>query len=662
MGDINIDFHDNKTTGFQDLKDFQCKFGLLNLVKDKTCFFRDNESSIDCILTNNPRKYFNSFALELGVSDCHKMIGTFSRKYLSRQKTKVIRYRSLKSFDSETFLKELSPLLININYDTSNIAFDNLINIFTALLDKHAPIKEKKIRGNQNRFMNKKLSKAIMKRSRLRARYLTDKNTKNRAEYKKQRNLCVRLRKDAIKSDFNKAFSNIKSNSKPFYEIMKPYLTNKGALCNTDISLIEDDRLITNDSDIANIFIDYYTNIVEYSSGSPPKDISDFQPPGTTTDKVIENILEEYKSHPSVKKIIELKNHNDNFTFREVSENEVLKLLKTIDSKKAIGVDGIPPLIVKLSAEVLSHSLTRIINQSIKENIFPTLLKLAAILPFYKKDDRSDKKNYRPVSILSALSKIFGKIFQTQISTYMEDKLSMYISAYRKGHSTQHVLIRMIEDWKKSLDDDKLVGAVLMDLSKAFDCIPHDLLIAKLSAYGFDKTSLKLIFSYLKGRRQCVKINDKKSKYMTIKAGVPQGSILGPILFNLFINDLYYFFETANLYGFADDNTLSHAADTLDELTSTLSKESGIALKWLNDNKMIANPSKFQAIILSKSKNPIITSIQIGSKTIVTKESVILLGIEIDFKLKFESHINNLCVKAGGQLNSLFRCYNRHTF
>ena len=109
---------------------------------------------------------------------------------------------------------------------------------------------------------------------------------------------------------------------------------------------------------------------------------------------MIENILEEYKSHPSIKKIIESKNHNDNFTFREVSENEVLKLLKTIDSKKAIGVDGIPPLIVKLSAEVLSNSLTRIINQSIKENTFPTLLKIAAILPFYKKDDRSDKKNY----------------------------------------------------------------------------------------------------------------------------------------------------------------------------------------------------------------------------------------------------------------------------
>ena len=150
------------------------------------------------------------------------------------------------------------------------------------------------------------------------------------------------------------------------------------------------------------------------------------------------------------------------------------------------------------------------------------MLKLAAILPFYKKDDRSDKKNYRPVSILSAFSKIFGKIFQNQISTFMEDKFSVYISAYRKGHSTQHVLVRMIEEWKKSIDNDKLVGAVLMDLSKAFDCIPHDLLIAKLSAHGFDRNSLKLIYSYLKGRRQCVQINGATSKYMTIKAGVPQ--------------------------------------------------------------------------------------------------------------------------------------------
>ena len=238
---------------------------------------------------------------------------------------------------------------------------------------------------------------------------------------------------------------------------------------------------------------------------------------------------------------------------------------------------------------------------------------------------------------------------------YIDDKFSIFVSAYRKGHSTQHVIVRLIEDWKKGLDQNKYVGSVLMDHSKAFDCISHDLLIAKLHAYGFDISALKYIYSYLKGRRQCVKINGIQSQFMTILAGVPQGSILGPILFNIFINDFYFFFNTAQLYGFADDNTLSGESDNLEDLVAILNSESDIALNWLKNNKMLANPSKFQSIILSKNKEPIKETLIVDNKSIETKDSVELLGVKIDNRLKFDSHINNLCINAGGQLNSLFR-------
>lgn len=194
-----------------------------------------------------------------------------------------------------------------------------------------------------------------------------------------------------------------------------------------------------------------------------------------------------------------------------------------------------------------------------------------------------------------------------------------------------------------------------MDLSKAFDCISHDLLIAKLNAYGFHKSALKYIYSYLKGRRQCVKINGICSTYLTLTAGVPKGSILGPIFFNIFINDFYHFFTEASLYGFADDHTLSAESKSLETLKAILSRESNVAIDWLNNNKMLANPSKFQLMILSKSKQNIEIDIEIDNKQIQSKDSVHLLGIDIDHKLKFEYHISELCRKAGGQLNSLFR-------
>ena len=655
MGDINIDLHNRKCVGFKELSEFLDIFNLTNLINDKTCFFKDHESSLDVILTNKPRRFFNSYAFELGISDCHKMIVTNLRAHIARLNTKIISYRSMKNFNKENFLNELAQNLDTFNCIDTNMAYDRLLNILISVLDKHAPIKRKKVRGNQSRFMNRNLSKAIMKRSYLKSKYLKNKNNINRANYKKQRNLCVKLRDEAIKSDFQNTTSTLKSNSKPFYNLIKPYMTNKGALCSTDINLMENGKLVSKENVLADIFVDYYTNIVKYSSGKNPISIADTLEIGESYDVIIGAILEKYENHPSIISIKSKITYTDRFRFQSVRESDILKMLKSVDSKKSIGIDGLPPQIVKYSADILAKPLTDIINQSINENIFPTKAKVAAVLPLFKKDDRSQKKNYRPISVLSTLSKIIGKVLQNQIVSFSGNFLSPYISAYRKAHSTQHVLIRLIEEWKFGLDNGYFVGAVLMDLSKAFDCVPHDLLIAKLGAYGFDKSALKYLYSYLKGRRQCVRINGNLSKYFTILAGVPQGSILGPILFNIFINDFYNFFMVANLHGFADDHTLSAKSKSLEVLKDILSSESNIAIKWLDDNDMLANPSKFQVIFLTKTKEHINLSLQINNKIIESKESVELLGIEIDDKLKFESHIRELCRKTGGQLNSLYR-------
>ena len=226
---------------------------------------------------------------------------------------------------------------------------------------------------------------------------------------------------------------------------------------------------------------------------------------------------------------------------------------------------------------------------------------------------------------------------------------------YRVGYSTQHVLIRLLEECRKELDMDKLVGGILMDLSKAFDTLSHDLIIAKLNSYGFTKDYLKMIYSYLKGRRQCVKVNGVNSKFQTILAGVPQWSILGPILFNIFINDFNYFIKKANLHGFADDHTITTSSNNLNELREILSSESNIAVDWLNSNNMLANPSKFQAIIFTNKKEPIRTMFSIKDNVIYNQGIVELLGVQIDEQFKFEKHISELCRKSGGQLNALNR-------
>ena len=170
-------------------------------------------------------------------------------------------------------------------------------------------------------------------------------------------------------------------------------------------------------------------------------------------------------------------------------------------------------------------------------------------------------------------------------------------------HSSSHVLLRLIENWKKYLGSKKIVGTVLRDQSKVFDCIPHDWLIAQLHAYGFNKKALTFLYSYLKQRKQSIKINDAESFFQTLLSGVLQWSILGPIIFNLFINNLLFFIKDAELANFADDNTIYVGSKNLTEFLEILRKEYETATNWFKTNKMIVNPDKFQSMIISSKKD-----------------------------------------------------------
>ena len=180
--------------------------------------------------------------------------------------------------------------------------------------------------------------------------------------------------------------------------------------------------------------------------------------------------------------------------------------------------------------------ITRISNGTKLHSVFPDPLKLADTTPIHKRGGTTITDNYRSVTILPSVSKIFERDMEEQILSYMEKFLSPFLCGFRKGFSTQHCIMVMFELFKKGLDQGNAVGALLTDLSKAFDCINHELLIAKMEAYGFDHSSLTYICSYLPDRKQRTKINNSFSSWCNIKSGVPQGSLLGPLLFNIYLN------------------------------------------------------------------------------------------------------------------------------
>ena len=253
--------------------------------------------------------------------------------------------------------------------------------------------------------------------------------------------------------------------------------------------------MVTDKTKLANLLNLHFINIVEDTSGAPP--VIQGNPNNLNEDNTtVKNIIKQYENHSSIRNI---KNHIGSpairFDIPTAKIRDINKIIKRTNPKKGTGLDRIPPKIVKLSANIINSHLMSIINNDLNNNSFSNEAKIATVRPIYKKKSRDKIENYRPVNILSCFSKIYEKFLLDKFKPFINTFFSKFIAAYRENYSSSHVLIRLIENWKQALDENFVVGAVLMDLSKSFDRIPQDLLIAKLYTYGFSERSAVFLYS-----------------------------------------------------------------------------------------------------------------------------------------------------------------------
>ena len=334
-----------------------------------------------------------------------------------------------------------------------------------------------------------------------------------------------------------------------------------------------------------------------------------------------------------------------------MTSDEIESEINRLNPKKACIKNDIPCEMLINCKDIVSNYLSNIYNNSKNDQKYPISLKVADVTPLHKKNEKILLKKYRPVSLIPIVSKLFERNMLNQILSYINTFLSPYLFGYRKGYSTEQCLIIMIEMWKKALDQKSSGGAVLTDLSKAFDCLNHDLLIAKLEAYGFNICALKFIYNFLKERKQRSKVNGSYITWRTLKCGVPQGSVLGPLLFNIFINDIFFFIKKARIANYADDNTAYATGNNIEELLETLEIETSEILQWFKVNVMKSNDDKCHLFVTNEEN----VLINIGNETVESDNCIDLLGIKIDSKLHFNEHVSGLCKRGNQKLHALAR-------
>ena len=327
--------------------------------------------------------------------------------------------------------------------------------------------------------------------------------------------------------------------------------------------------------------------------------------------------------------------------FVPTHRNEIIDIVTSLNNNKSAGHDEINNYLLKGIINSIADPLVHIFNLSLISGLVPDSMKIAKVIPLFKKGDKEDTNNYRPISLLSTISKILEKLIYNRIVKFFQlHKIFSNLQfGFRKKHSTIHALLTFIEKVTHSLDNFSHTVGIFLDFSKAFDTIDHDILLYKLSHYGVRGKALEWFRSYLSNRKQYVNLNDYKSHMQYIKDGVPQGSLLGPLLFLVYINDFHRSSDVLSFILFADDSNLFYSHPDPYILANTLNIELNKVTQWIKANKLSLNMQKTKYMLFSNSIEQLPINIIFDDTPLEEVTDIKFLGIIVDNKLSWKLHI-----------------------
>ena len=638
MGDFNLNLlNEENSNDVQNLVNIMKQFSYNNVITKPTRVSKFSATLIDHIWVNfELTSHCNSQIIFSGVTDHFPII--LNHKKLSAPSVKrTISYRKV----GENFDEMFSDKLINADFtevlETNNVeqAFSNFNDILFKLYDETYPLVTRTIKCNDqnNAWITPGILQSIKTKNKLYKKFVRKPITYGQI-YRTYRNNLTKIIKASKNAYYRVKFSNVKGNIKETWKVINGMLGKNVSNLNAIVKI--NSKLSTDPQVISNGFNEYFSNIATNVTNSLPESDVTFDhylPPANT---------------PGI-------------IWEPVSEPEMKRIVSKCNATKP-GPDNIPMRIIKNNINILCPVLTALTNKSLTSGIFPDIHKIGKIIPLFKNKDKYEISNYRPICLLNAMGKLLEKVVSTRIINHLEEKnlLASNQFAYRKGKGTDLANLNFIKNVLNNFDENNYTIAVFLDLTKAFDCVSHQILLKKLKYYGIIGRAHDWLASYLCNRRQFVSVNGKKSLENSINIGVPQGSILGPLMFLIYINDINNAILSGDLSLFADDANYYNSGKDCYQVIKTVNDNLKLLSKWFLANKLSLNHIKTEAMLFCRRimyypMPPVI----IDDIPLSYSSKFKFLGLIIDNKLNWKHHINHVRAKLSSACGIFYKLRNK---
>lgn len=646
IGDLNINILENGHPQKNEYLQILASHGLKSLINEPTRKVDNSKTCIDHIMSKT-KKQTQSVIYESTITDHFTTILAINQnKDRKTQIRPTIIEKSETNWNAVKKNLQCTDWKKIQNIENANDAWNSFIDIIHHNIVSNTKKKLKKISHKNihiKPWISQNIINCIRKRDELHKKLKQNPYDIHKLRYyKRYRNICKNIINTTKESYYKNKIDECNDNPRKMWQIINEVTNSKSTSNTSKIDELNINKVPTLYAENPDKILDHVNHFFTNIGSNLAKQIT-----LCVNDAVEPN---------------EARNLEREFDFKQITVDEIRNIITSLKPNVSSGDEVISTNTIKQLSEEITFPLTHLINLSITKSIFPMSLKEATVIPIYKQGSKNDINNYRPISLLSTFSKILEKVLKKQLMTYLEENNLISKSQYgfRQNLSTADAIDDILNTITKSLDKGNKSLAIFIDLQKAFDTIDHKILFKKLKKIGMSNTTLNLLISYMSERSQCVKIENRKSKPLPINYGVPQGSVLGPLLFLIYVNDICNLHIKGKIICFADDTVILF--NECDWLTTFKDAEHGLVLlqKWLKQNSLTLNvnktkyltfsitargqPAEDYALKLHDCQGKDLTQ-SCHCPTITHSKNIKYLGIEIDENLRWDSHINSITKK-----------------